>query len=362
MALGLDYSAGRISGRTIRNAGYTFAVRYVGTPGRTKNITRSEFQDLVANGVTTWLVYEHNTEDAVSGFNGGVNAARAARADANNIGYPQGGVIFFCADRHLLAREIPAALAYLDGAASVLGRGAVGAYGFSEFINAAKGRGAAAYYWQCGSRSTVGGGVHIYQRNNGYANVGGIQCDVNDLLIPIGPGAPPAPAPTAPGGIETLGFNDRFRDHAGNEQTTLSWMDHQDQSRLYQDAKVTALFELVRKYVADQSFTVQLPAHAEMLTEAVALPPKFGRVTGDEGETFVSVVAGETAEIEALYFVEDWQQDGVPGKRYEAQGRYTLVAGDRQSFPVPGAATHVCVRYTSKSTISVGVEVDAKWK
>jgi hypothetical protein len=224
LTTGLDYSAGRISGATIRNAGHEFVVRYCGTPGRTKNIIRSEFQDLVAHGVTCWLVYENGTEDALGGFAGGVAAARAARADADAIGYPAGGVIFFCADRHLAAAEVPVALTYLDGAASVLGRGAVGAYGFSEFINPAK-AGRASYFWQCGSRSTVGPGVHIYQRNTEYATVGGIQCDINDLLISIGPALPPA----TPGGIETMAFGDKFKDWAGNEQDVLSWMNHVDQ-------------------------------------------------------------------------------------------------------------------------------------
>lgn len=187
MATGLDYSAGRISGRAVRDAGHSFVIRYVGTPGRTKNIKAAEYADLVANGVTVWLVYENGTEDAMGGFRGGVVAAQAARADAAAIGYST-GPIFFCADRHLAPGEVGTALAYLDGAASVLGRGSVGAYGFSEFINPARDGGHAAFFWQCGSRSAVRPGVHVYQRNNGTASVDGIQCDLNDLLIPISEG------------------------------------------------------------------------------------------------------------------------------------------------------------------------------
>lgn len=185
MATGLDYSAGQIPGAAVRAAGHSFVVRYVGTPGRRKNITAGEYRDLVAAGVTVWLVYENSTEDAMGGFTGGAAAARAARADANAVGYPAGGPIFFCADRHLSQVEIPTGLAYLDGAASVLGKAAVGAYGFSEFINPARSGGHATFFWQCGSRSTVGSGVHLYQRNTGSTNVGGISCDVNDLLAPI---------------------------------------------------------------------------------------------------------------------------------------------------------------------------------
>ncbi|GAA1951547.1 glycoside hydrolase domain-containing protein [Amycolatopsis minnesotensis] len=184
MTTGLDYSAGRIPGRAIRSAGHSFAIRYAGTPGRTKNIKAAEYADLVASGVTVWLVYENGINDAMGGFRGGVAAARAARADADAIGYPN-GPIFFCADRHLAPGEVGTALTYLDGAASVLGRESVGAYGFSEFINPARDGGRAAFFWQCGSRSAVRPGVHVYQRNNGTAQVGGIKCDINDLLIPI---------------------------------------------------------------------------------------------------------------------------------------------------------------------------------
>lgn len=49
-------------------------------------------------------------------------------------------------------------------------------------------------------------------------------------LPSFGGGAPaPAPAPIyTPGGIESMGFNDKYRDWAGNEQSVLAWMDRLD--------------------------------------------------------------------------------------------------------------------------------------
>lgn len=41
--------------------------------------------------------------------------------------------------------------------------------------------------------------------------------------------ATPAPAPAAPGGIESMAFGDRFKDWAGNDQDVLSWMNHMDE-------------------------------------------------------------------------------------------------------------------------------------
>lgn len=198
VALGLDYSAGSIPGATIRAAGYQFVIRYAGTPGRAKNISRAEYQDLIAHGVQTWLVYENSVNDIKGGYPGGVAAAKTARADATSVGYPASSPIFFCADRHLTATEVALGVQYIKGAASFLGHDATGAYGFSEFIYAVKTGGVAAYYWQCGNRNTLIPGVHLYQRQPPYASVGGISCDVNEQLLLIGISSPPAPVPTAP--------------------------------------------------------------------------------------------------------------------------------------------------------------------
>lgn len=39
----------------------------------------------------------------------------------------------------------------------------------------------------------------------------------------------PAPITTAPGGVESMAFNDQFKDWANNDQTVLSWMNHIDE-------------------------------------------------------------------------------------------------------------------------------------
>ncbi|GAA2774163.1 N-acetylmuramoyl-L-alanine amidase [Saccharopolyspora taberi] len=128
-------------------------------------------------------------------------------------------------------------------------------------------------------------------------------------------------------------------------------------------ATADQIFELVRKYSGgDSSYTVNLPAHPETLTESVGIPPKMGVVTGNEGQVYVSLQAGENAEVEEVYFIEDWSPDGKAGRKVGVQGRYTLVANDRQSFKVPGAATSFCIRYKSRSTLSVNVEIDPQWK
>jgi hypothetical protein len=181
---GLDYSAARLSGGAIRSAGYDFVIRYVGTPGRTKNITAAEYHDLVAAGVAVALVYENVAEDALGGFAAGQGAARAARADADSIGFPANRPIYFAVDWVAIAPQMPAVMAYLDGAADVLGIGQVGVYGFQLTIRTAMDGGHARWFWQCGALSALVPGSHLYQHNNDNTSVSGITCDVNDALAP----------------------------------------------------------------------------------------------------------------------------------------------------------------------------------
>lgn len=128
-------------------------------------------------------------------------------------------------------------------------------------------------------------------------------------------------------------------------------------------ATLNDLFELTRKYTADQFAGYTVPRSPDKhRTFAAALPPKGGIVTGNEGQAYVSLVAGEDVDIAGVYFVTDWDADGKEGVKAWAQGKYVLKANDRQSYPVPGAATHVCVVHKSDVDFTLGVEVDAKWK
>lgn len=129
-------------------------------------------------------------------------------------------------------------------------------------------------------------------------------------------------------------------------------------------ATLNDLFELVRKYSGgDTAFGYTLPRSPERSrTFAAAIPPKNGVVTGNAGQVYVSLVSGEDAEVAGVYAVRDWVADGKAGSKIWLQGKYTLKANDRQSWPVPDDATHVCVVYQSDCDLSLGVEVNAVWK
>jgi len=184
MATALDYSAGRPAASTIKAAGHVGVIRYVGTPGRTKNITKAEYQDLIRSGISVALVYENRAGDAGGGFAAGVTAARAARADANSVGFPADRPIHFAVDSDQVTdAQFRAVSAYLDGAASVLGGlTRVGVYGEFDVIERNVGS-HAKYGWQtvAWSGGRISSKAVLFQRL-GQIYVGGIQVDVNSIL------------------------------------------------------------------------------------------------------------------------------------------------------------------------------------
>lgn len=183
MADVLDYSSGSPAPAAIKSARYVGVVRYVGTPGRGKNLTRAEAQGLHAAGIPISLVYEDSAGWMLQGLAAGEAAARAALTDAQNCGV---GVrcVYFAADVDVTSTaQMVGVERCLDGAAGVLGRGRVGVYGEADVIDACLGQKHATFGWQ--TRAWSGGRVssraHLLQQV-GYVYPGGVQCDRSTVL------------------------------------------------------------------------------------------------------------------------------------------------------------------------------------
>lgn len=182
MVFWLDYSAAKLSGDTIKDAGYTGVIRYIDSPDRlgAKHTNRHEYQGHLAAGLAVLLVMQTTTTASDGGFSVGQEHARRALAGADHLGYT--GPVFFTNDRPDLPN--PAAWrSYLDGAGSVLGIGRVGAYGFRNAMDLAVGH--ATYFWQAGSKKVLAPHAHLWQDNNTQVQVGGITCDRNLILKDI---------------------------------------------------------------------------------------------------------------------------------------------------------------------------------
>lgn len=206
MAYWLDYSAARLTGPTVKNAGYTGAVRYIddiNNPNlrQTKHTTPAEYQSLVSAGLGVRLVFEVTTGDPDGGYARGVAYAQRAKAGADALGYS--GVIYFCEDRPTTP-SVANWRAYLQGAISVLGRSRVGAYGFFGAMDAANGY--VDHFWQAGARRDLRPFVQLWQDNNTQVSVGGVTCDRNlviaDLSAPAGGGG------SAPSSVATSARNE----------------------------------------------------------------------------------------------------------------------------------------------------------
>ena len=224
---GADYSAGELSPAELD--GFTtydlrFLFRYIGWPDNPKCISHypGAYHTLVDSGRTVLLVVQEGDTDPAGGHDAGVAMAQRARDDAASVGYPDSLPIFFCADSWLSIAGIPmdTAMAYLDGAASVLGKHRVGAYGFRDFIQAAKEGEHAEWLWLCGAAPADGelaqGWPHLYQWNGGHIYPGGVEADLNwaypgvlealqanepaPTQFPVQPGEPAPAGPAAPSG------------------------------------------------------------------------------------------------------------------------------------------------------------------
>ncbi|GAA2586162.1 DUF1906 domain-containing protein [Actinomadura fulvescens] len=125
---GVDYAWGRPGPAALKRAGAKFVCRYLSHDTTGKNLTRAEADQLSDAGLWLVVVWETTASRALSGRTGGIADARDADRQALAVGMPSGRPIYFAVDFDASASQQAAINAYLDGAASVIGRGRVGVY------------------------------------------------------------------------------------------------------------------------------------------------------------------------------------------------------------------------------------------
>jgi hypothetical protein len=203
----MDTGNGYPPGAAVAAAGVAGVIAYVGTPGRTKNLTAPVVADYQAHGIAVLTVYEDIANDVAGGQGAGVAHAQAALTDMRNLGLPDTTPVCAAADEHLTAGMIPTATAYQAGFYDTVKAagwaGPVGGYGFSEFLVAIQAAGKADWTWQAGTYPAAGSNVNLWQRNGSdgaptQMTIAGTVVDIDDVLIPI-------TAPITPG--VDMGFN-----------------------------------------------------------------------------------------------------------------------------------------------------------
>ena len=156
LATGVDYSARWTSGlvTSLQNGGYSFAVRYVGTPGRGKSLVAAEVAALRAAGISLVSVYEDREGTALLGYDRGAKDARAACADAEKLGMPKGRPVYLAVDTDTTPAKVAQ---YFKGAIAAIGKARVGVYGGYWIIKGLADQGLASWFWQTRAWSRVNG-------------------------------------------------------------------------------------------------------------------------------------------------------------------------------------------------------------
>lgn len=195
----------------IKAGGFGFVCRYISSfapnDSNGKNLLAGELKQLRAAGLKVVVVAEEGATDMLGGRARGVQRAQHADAVVKALGM-KGIPIYFAADDDFTPGQQAPINAYLDGAASVIGRNRVGIYGGLHVVRRAYQAGKCAYVWQ--TLAWSGGEwfsqAHLRQVHNGI-RVGGASADLNVAMHndfgqwprPSGPG-PKQPDPPAPKG------------------------------------------------------------------------------------------------------------------------------------------------------------------
>ncbi|MFT3764458.1 MAG: DUF1906 domain-containing protein [Minicystis sp.] len=145
---GVDYAWARPSPAHLEAEGYTFVSRYLSYDTTGKNITAAEANALEKAGIDIVLNWEWGADDALDGYNRGVEHAKAAEAQAKAVGMPADRPIYFSVDFDATPGQQAALDAYMDGVASVIGRARTGAYGGYYVIKRLFDHGKIKWGWQ----------------------------------------------------------------------------------------------------------------------------------------------------------------------------------------------------------------------
>lgn len=178
---GIDYAWQHPDPAAIAAAGYGFACRYL-SRDPSKNITLTEAQALAAHGVWVVANWEYGAQDMLRGYAGGIADAQLALTQAKAAGMPAGRPVYFSADWAVTTAQEPAVLAYLSGAASVLGSAETGEYGGYAAVKAARDSGT-VWTWQTFAWSNGAWDARDTIRQTGSATVGGVQVDTNEAMV-----------------------------------------------------------------------------------------------------------------------------------------------------------------------------------
>src|SRR6266498_412230 len=189
--------------------GYAGAVRYIGSPGHAKNLTKPEVAQWRAQGVPLSFVHEQDAGWMLGGHLRGQSAGLAVHKDAVTLGLTLRGVFAAC-DFKPSAAQMPLVLACLKGFGEILGHDVASVYGSASVLNAAHAAGLLPHGgWQTVAWSYVNGKLvvspyAVLLQHTQQITLHGVKCDLNTVNAkdwrqsPAPSGVTPIPPASAP--------------------------------------------------------------------------------------------------------------------------------------------------------------------
>lgn len=178
MTYGVDYPWSKPAPSALRDAGVTFALRYL-SKDPSKNLTLTEANALAAAGIWSGVVWETTAGRALDGRAAGTADAREALRQATACGMPSSRPIYFAVDTDTTWSQVQP---YFQGIRDVLPAERIGVYGGIRIIAGAADSGLVAWYWQTIAWSGGRWDPRAHIRQTGYVTVDGVQCDRNEAM------------------------------------------------------------------------------------------------------------------------------------------------------------------------------------
>lgn len=151
-------------------------IRYVGVGGP-KGINQGEMQSYLHNGLGVGFVFENQANDWQGGLNAGVAFGAEAYKSMKSLNVPMDGdiAIYVTFDEDITVN--PTVLAYLKGWKMAIGSAyEIGIYGPVALLNEISNH----YLWS--AAGWQGGPNPAILRQGASVNVGGIACDMNEVI------------------------------------------------------------------------------------------------------------------------------------------------------------------------------------
>ena len=170
----------------VARLGYKAVARYInGQTTHWKVLTPAERDELHANGLGIWLVFERNIERPLGGYRNGLEDGKLAARSAGELGYPVAMPIIVAFDIDVYRANIQACIDYFRGF-DEMSVNPLGVYGDWDIIEALKAK--SVLNWQANARAWSASRVHplthLHQRTQ-VALPGLGALDPNDVLRDI---------------------------------------------------------------------------------------------------------------------------------------------------------------------------------